>query len=126
MTIVSHDSVDSRCPSSSAMSSLTRVYLLRGCKRRGMAAPVLAVGDGALGFWSAVREVFPEIREQRCRWHKIGIDRPSGVPSRGVGMWFLAEAPEMTFEAVGHAGVPGGFAVPSARGLVAHEGTNVA
>src|SRR6266508_4428715 len=34
--------------------------LLRGCKRRGMAAPVLAVGGGALGFWSAVREVFPE------------------------------------------------------------------
>jgi len=37
-----------------------------------MAAPVLAVGDGALGFWSAVREVFPEAREQRCWWHKIG------------------------------------------------------
>lgn len=33
---------------------------------------VLAVGDGALGFWSAVREVFPETREQRCWWHKIG------------------------------------------------------
>ena len=46
--------------------------LLRGCKRRGMAAPVLAVGDGATGFWSAVREVFPETREQRCWWHKIG------------------------------------------------------
>ncbi len=46
--------------------------LLRGCKRRGMAAPVLPVGDGALGFWSAVREVFPETREQRCWWHKIG------------------------------------------------------
>ena len=46
--------------------------LLRGCKRRGMAAPVLAVGDGALGFWSAVRKVFPETREQRCWWHKIG------------------------------------------------------
>src|SRR5712692_6046772 len=45
--------------------------LLRGCKRRGMAALVLAVGDGALGFWSAVREVFPETREQRCWWHKI-------------------------------------------------------
>jgi transposase-like protein len=44
--------------------------LLRGCKRRGMAAPVLAVGDGALGFWSAVREVFPETREQRCWWHR--------------------------------------------------------
>ena len=46
--------------------------LLRGCKRRGMAAPVLAVGDGALGFWSAVREVFPWTREQRCWWYKIG------------------------------------------------------
>ncbi len=46
--------------------------LLRDCKRRGMAAPVLAVGDGALGFWSAVRDVFPETREQRCWWHKIG------------------------------------------------------
>ena len=33
---------------------------------------MLAVGDGALGFWSAVREAFPETREQRCWWHKIG------------------------------------------------------
>uniref|UniRef100_UPI0011572F1E IS256 family transposase n=1 Tax=Mycobacterium intracellulare TaxID=1767 RepID=UPI0011572F1E len=40
--------------------------LLRSCRRRGMAAPVLAVGDGALGFWKAVREVFPATREQRC------------------------------------------------------------
>ena len=46
--------------------------LLRDCKRRGMAAPVLAVGDGALGFWKAVRDVFPETAEQRCWWHKIG------------------------------------------------------
>jgi putative transposase len=45
--------------------------LLRSCKRRGMAAPVLAVGDGALGFWAAVREVFPDTREQRCWFHKI-------------------------------------------------------
>jgi len=45
--------------------------LLRSAKRRGMQAPVLAVGDGALGFWSAVREVFPETREQRCWFHKI-------------------------------------------------------
>ena len=43
--------------------------LLRDCKRRGMAAPVLAVGDGALGFWAAVREVFPDTREQRCWFH---------------------------------------------------------
>ena len=45
--------------------------LLRGCKRRGMRAPVLAVGDGALGFWAAVREVFPQTREQKCWFHKM-------------------------------------------------------
>ena len=43
--------------------------LLRSCRRRGMTTPVLAVGDGALGFWKAVREVFPETREQRCWFH---------------------------------------------------------
>jgi putative transposase len=46
--------------------------LLRSCKRRGMTAPVLAVGDGALGFWAAVRDVFPQTREQRCWFHKAG------------------------------------------------------
>jgi transposase-like protein len=46
--------------------------LLRDCRRRGMRAPVLAVGDGALGFWGALREVFPDTREQRCWFHKIG------------------------------------------------------
>jgi transposase-like protein len=45
--------------------------LLRGLKRRGMRAPVLAVGDGALGFWKALREVWPETREQRCWVHRI-------------------------------------------------------
>ena len=44
--------------------------LLRSCRRRGMIAPVLAVGDGALGFWKAMREVFPATREQRCWFHK--------------------------------------------------------
>ena len=43
--------------------------LLRDCKRRGLRAPVLAVGDGALGFWAAVRDVFPETAEQRCWFH---------------------------------------------------------
>ena len=43
--------------------------LLRSCRRRGMRAPVLAVGDGALGFWKALREVFPATREQRCWFH---------------------------------------------------------
>ncbi|MET9909603.1 IS256 family transposase [Streptomyces sp. NPDC006476] len=44
--------------------------LLRDCARRGMRTPVLAVGDGALGFWKALAEVFPETREQRCWVHK--------------------------------------------------------
>jgi transposase-like protein len=45
--------------------------LLRDCRRRGMRAPVLAMGDGALGFWGALRDTFPETREQRCWFHKI-------------------------------------------------------
>lgn len=44
--------------------------LLRDCARRGMHAPVLAVADGALGFRGALREIFPETREQRCWVHK--------------------------------------------------------
>jgi transposase-like protein len=51
-------------------SSESWADLLRDCRRRGMTAPVLAVGDGALGFWKAIREVFPDTREQRCWWHK--------------------------------------------------------
>jgi transposase-like protein len=44
--------------------------VLRGLRERGLAAPVLAVGDGALGFWGALREVFPSTREQRCWVHR--------------------------------------------------------
>lgn len=44
--------------------------LLRDAKRRGMRAPVVMVGDGALGMWSALGEVFPETRQQRCWVHK--------------------------------------------------------
>ncbi len=45
--------------------------LLRGLRARGMRAPALAVGDGALGFWAALRDVFPETRTQRCWVHKV-------------------------------------------------------
>jgi putative transposase len=44
--------------------------LLRDLKKRGMGSPELAVGDGALGFWSAQRDVFPETRAQRDWVHK--------------------------------------------------------
>ena len=47
--------------------------LLLDLKRRGLSrAPDLAVGDGALGFWAALREVFGATREQRCWFHKTG------------------------------------------------------
>jgi len=63
--------------------------LLRDVKRRGMLAPVLAVGDGALGFWSALREVYPEAREQRCWVHKIAnvLDKlPTRLQPRAKAM----------------------------------------
>jgi putative transposase len=59
--------------------------LLRDLKRRGMQPPVLAVGDGALGFWAAVREVWPETRDQLCWVHKIAnvLDKlPKSVQPR--------------------------------------------
>ncbi|MDJ0466561.1 IS256 family transposase [Streptomyces sp. H27-C3] len=51
-------------------SSESWANLLRDAARRGMRAPVLAVGDGALGFWKALAEVFPATRPQRCWVHK--------------------------------------------------------
>ncbi len=60
-------------------SSESWADLLRGCKRRGMRAPVLAVGDGALGFWKALREVFPETKEQRC-WFHVGGNVLAALP----------------------------------------------
>ena len=46
--------------------------VLRSLRDRGMQAPLLAVVDGALGFWGAVRDVWPDTREQRCWFHKLG------------------------------------------------------
>ena len=48
------------------------LFVLRDLKARGMQAPMVAVGDGALGFWAALREVWPESREQRDWVHKLG------------------------------------------------------
>ncbi len=39
-------------------------------KSRGMNVPKLAIGDGAMGFWAALEEVYPETRQQRCWMHK--------------------------------------------------------
>ena len=47
--------------------------VLLGMKQRGFTRPAkLAVGDGALGFWAALSEVYPTTRTQRCWMHKTG------------------------------------------------------
>lgn len=52
-------------------SKASWLTLLQGLKRKGMTAvPKLAIGDGALGFWAALEEAFPGVREQRCWVHK--------------------------------------------------------
>jgi len=61
-------------------------------RRRGLKdGPRLAIGDGALGFWAALREVFPgpSTREQRCWFHKSGniLDKlPKSVQSKAKAM----------------------------------------
>lgn len=45
--------------------------VLRDLKKRGMRAPRVSTGDGALGFWAAMRDVWPTTREERCWVHKI-------------------------------------------------------
>jgi putative transposase len=63
--------------------------LLLDLKRRGLSkAPDLAVGDGAPGFWNALREVFGKTREQRCWVHKTGNvlnAMPKSVQSKAKG-----------------------------------------
>ena len=47
--------------------------LLLDLKQRGLqSGPLLAAGDGAMGFWAALEEVFPQTRHQRCWFHKMG------------------------------------------------------
>jgi putative transposase len=64
--------------------------LLLDIKRRGLAVdPKLAVGDGALGFWGALREVFTNTKEQRCWVHKTAnvLDKlPKGKQPKAKGM----------------------------------------
>jgi len=81
-----------------------RAEVLRDLRRRGMQAPVVAVGDGAFGLWAALRDVFPTTRQQRdwvrkvanvlaacplrCRpgrarrWSRSATPRPQPRPAR--------------------------------------------
>src|SRR5208282_1190310 len=79
-------------------SSESWAALLRDLKARGMRAPTVAAGDGALGFWAAVRDVWPETREQRCWVHKIAnvLDKlPKGLqPKAKAALHEMMRAPE--------------------------------
>jgi len=44
--------------------------ILVNLKKRGLKTPKLAIGDGAMGFWGALRKIYPQTREQRCWVHK--------------------------------------------------------
>ena len=55
--------------------------VLRDLRERGMAAPELAVGDGALGFWAALGQVWPTTRTQKCWVHKVA-NVLSALPKR--------------------------------------------
>jgi len=63
--------------------------VFRDLKRRGLTEPRLVVGDGALGAWAALRDVFPEASEQRCWFHAAGnvIDcLPKRLQARAKGL----------------------------------------
>ena len=83
--------------------------ILLDLKRRGLKiGPRLAVGDGALGFWAALREVYPGCGEQRCWVHKTAnvLDKmPKSVQGKAKGMlheMWQAPTKEKALAAYGH------------------------
>ena len=74
--------------------------VFRDMKRRGLNEPKLVVGDGALGAWAALRDVYPEAAEQRCWFHAAGnvIDcLPKRLQPRAKGLLSeIIEAPTRT------------------------------
>ena len=71
-------------------------------------SPKLVVGDGALGFWKAVRKVFPEMREQRCWVHKTanvlgklpkGLQAAAKADLHAIWMAETREAADKAFDA---------------------------
>jgi len=55
--------------------------VLRDLKARGLAVPKLVIGDGHLGIWAGLRNVYPEAQEQRCWNHRI-LNALDKVPKR--------------------------------------------
>jgi len=65
--------------------------VLRNLKARGMTAPMVAAGDGALGFWAAPGDVFPTTREQR--W--LLPPTPTSGRTRGCGPLGYSSIPDL-------------------------------
>jgi transposase-like protein len=55
--------------------------LLRDLKQRGLQSPRLVIGDGALGIWSALSEIFPLSQQQRC-WNHRKINILNQIPDK--------------------------------------------
>ena len=79
--------------------------VLRDLRRRGLRAPVVAVGDSALGFWAAVGHVWSETREQRCWVHRVAnvLDKlPKRLqPKAKQALHAIMEAPTRADAAAG-------------------------
>ena len=87
-------------------SELSWTEVLQELKARGLqVAPKLAVGDGALGFWAALRKVFVATHEQRCWVHKTAnvlMKLPRSMQGKAKGMLhdiYLAETREQAEKA---------------------------
>lgn len=83
--------------------------MLLDLKKRGLRVdPKLAIGDGALGFWSALDEVFPTTKRQRCWVHKTAniLDKlPKSMQSKSKSMihdMYMAETKEAALKAYDH------------------------
>jgi putative transposase len=90
-------------------SKLAWKELLLDLKRRGLSkSPKLAIGDGALGFWAAVAEEFPQTKRQRCWVHKTAniLDKlPKGIQSKAkshIHEMYMAETKEQALQAYDH------------------------
>ena len=90
-------------------SSLCWREMLLALKQRGLQeTPKLAIGEGALGFWKALDEVFPTTKRQRCRVHKTAniLDKmPKGIQPKAKSLiheMYMAETEEKALKAYDH------------------------
>ena len=90
-------------------SKLSWREILLDLKRRGLKiSPKLAIGDGALGFWAAIDEVFPETKRQRCWVHKTAniLDKlPKSVQPKAKSLiheMYMAPTKEVAIKAYEH------------------------